>query len=84
MPTVIVCARDEARGEWIRQESEFGRVPTVGEYIGNPETLAWHQVLLVAHVPASPHASDFMAQVFVGRAENPSNLLNLTSSAADK
>jgi hypothetical protein len=81
---VIVCSRDQGSDEWVRQEGEFGRVPVVGEYISDPETLAWHHVLLVAHVPASPHAADFVAEVFVGRAENPVNLLEATALAAEK
>ena len=84
MPKVIVCRRDQVGAEWVRQEVEFGRVPAVGEYIGDPETLAWHQVVFVAHVPASPHATDFVAEVFVGRAENPSTLLAAVTSAAEK
>ncbi len=80
---VIVCHRDQVGGEWVRQECEFGRVPVVGEYIGHPETLAWHQVLLVAHVPSSPHAAEFVAEVFVARAENPSTILAAVASTAE-
>ena len=84
MPKVIVCTRDQDGDGWVREEAEFGRAPAVGEYIGNPETLAWHRVALVAHVPVSPHAPDFVAEVFVGSAENPSVLLNLTARAPDQ
>jgi hypothetical protein len=41
-------------------------------------------VVFVAHVPASPHTADFAAEVFVGRAENPSTLLAAVASAAEK
>ena len=80
MPKVIVCSWDQASDQWARQECEFGRVPTVGEYVGDPETLAWHRVLFVAHVPSSPRASDFAAEVFLGRAENPSTIMDQAAS----
>jgi hypothetical protein len=84
MAKVIVCARDPAGDTWVRREGEFERVPVVGEYIGDPETLAWHPVLFVAHVPSSPHTAPFVPEVFIGKAENPSNILDAAAAAADK
>jgi hypothetical protein len=84
MARVIVCARDPAGDTWVRQEGEFERVPVVGEYIGDPETLAWHPVIFVAHVPSSRHTALFVPEVFVGKAENPSSVLDAGAAAADK
>ncbi len=64
---VFFHTRTPQQRDWLNEERDFARIPTVGEYVATSSGSSWFRVELVVH---TPFPCDFDAEVYAVAADH--------------